>query len=297
MRHDKKKENKNDPVFTVTESVGLLDFLLFNLKNKSRNNIKSILTHREILVDGQIVTKHDHILSPGQKVRVIRSPDRSPNGQNMPEIIYEDKDVIVINKPAGLLSISTDKEKELTAYHIMTDYVRQKDPRARIFIVHRLDRDTSGLLMFARDDKLKLAFQNNWTDLAARRGYIAVVEGIPENQSGRIRSWLRETKTLLVYSGSRPGDGLEAVTNYKVIKESESCAMLEIDLETGRKNQIRVHMKEMGNPVAGDKKYGAKTDPLRRLCLHNAVLELKHPYDDKTMCFNAPAPKAFYSLF
>lgn len=286
-----------DLEFTVTEPIGLLDFLLLRLSNKSRNYVKSLLTHGEVSADGETVTQYDTALREGQKIRVRRSVVREKKQKDVLDILYEDSDLIVVNKPAGLLTIASDQEKESTAYRLLTDYVRQTDPGSRIFVVHRLDRDTSGVVMFAKNERIKRALQNNWADLVSDRGYMAVVEGQLEEKSGRIRSWLKETKTRLMYSSRRAGDGLEAVTDYRVIKETAEYSLLEVHLQTGRKNQIRVHMKDLGHPVAGDKKYGAETDPLKRLGLHAYKLELKHPFSNSVMCFQAQIPKSFPSLF
>ncbi|MDD4699969.1 MAG: RluA family pseudouridine synthase [Oscillospiraceae bacterium] len=283
--------------FIVEESSGLLEFLLLKLTNKSRNNVKSILTHKEVSVDGRTVTKYDYALKAGQTVSIARPVTRGDKQKNVLDIIYEDNDLLVINKPAGLLSIATEKEKALTAYHLMTEYVQLHNQKKRIFIVHRLDRDTSGVLMFAKNERMKLALQDNWANLVSERGYVAAVEGQLKEKSGRIRTWLLETKTLLMYSSSNEGDGQEAITNYQVINETSGFSLLNIQLETGRKNQIRVHMKELGNPVVGDKKYGAKTDVLKRLGLHANKLAFEHPFTHETMCFEAEMPKSFKALF
>lgn len=293
----KKRKRNLTTEFVVTESCGLLDFLLLKLSNRSRNSVKSLLTHREVLVDGKIITQHDYLLKAGQTIRLAPSLNRGQNQKDVLDIIYEDNDLIVINKPADMLSIATDKEKEHTAYHLLTDYVQLSNPKGRVFAVHRLDRDTSGVFMVAKNEKMKLALQNNWADLVSVRGYIAVVEGKLKTKSGRIRSWLKETKTLLMYSSGKAGDGLEAITDYEVINENADYSLLNIQLETGRKNQIRVHMKDIGHPVAGDKKYGAKTDPLKRLGLHAYKLELEHPLSHKKLCFEAETPKKFKALF
>jgi len=289
--------SKPDLEFVVSESCGLLDFLLLKLSNKSRNHVKSLLTHREVLVNGTAITQYDAVLHKGQKIQIKRSIIEGKKQKSVLDILYEDSDIIVINKPAGLLSIASDKEKELTAYHLLTDYVRMKDPRNRIFAVHRLDRDTSGVLMVAKNEKMKLALQDNWAELVSERGYVAVVEGQLKEKCGRIQSWLKETRTFLVYSSSRAGDGLEAITDYQVLNETAEYSLLNINLETGRKNQIRVHMKDIGHNVVGDKKYGAKTDPLKRLGLHAYKLEFKHPFSDKVMCFETQFPQSFTSLF
>lgn len=175
--------------------------------------------------------------------------------------------------------------------------MRLSNPSNRIFAVHRLDRDTSGVLMVAKNEKIKLALQDNWSDLVSRRGYIAIVEGHLNEKSGRIQSWLKETKTLLMYSSDKAGDGQESITNYQVVKENAEYSLLDIHLETGRKNQIRVHMKDLGHNVVGDKKYGATTNPLRRLGLHAYQLEFKHPFSNEVMCFETQIPKSFTALF
>lgn len=222
------------------------------------------------------------------------------NRKNSPDIIYENNEIIVINKPAGLLSIASESEKLRTAYRELTEYVRAGgNPRARVFIVHRLDRDTSGVLLFAKNEKIKRALQENWNKIVINRGYTAVVEGKLKAPEGTIRTFLFETKTRLMYSGrsNGAGDGLEAITKYKVIAEAPAFSLLDIRLLTGRKNQIRVHMLELGNPVTGDKKYGATQNPLGRLGLHAHLLEFTHPITTEIMKFSAPVPREFSKLF
>lgn len=277
----------------VNEPAELLAFLLANLKGKSRNNIKSLLSHGEVTVDGKSIKQFNHLLRPGQTVEILHSVGRGLTRKEAPVILFEDNDLLVVDKPAGLLSIATDKERERTAYNIMTDYVRGRSSKNRLFIVHRIDRDTSGVLLFAKNEQMKNALQDNWNSLVTERAYIAIVEGTPQSKSGRIHTWLRETKTRLMYSGKVGGDGLEAVTNYKVIRTKGNNSTLYINLETGRKNQIRVHMKELGHCIVGDKKYGAKTDPLGRMGLHAVKLALKHPFTTEQLTFEAKPPKGF----
>ncbi|MEM1485482.1 RluA family pseudouridine synthase [Oscillospiraceae bacterium PP1C4] len=294
----KKQSSQNSGIeFVVAEPSGLLDFLLLNLSNRSRNNVKSLLTHREVSVDKVVVTQYDYALREGQKVQISRSINREKSPEDVLNIIYEDHDMIVINKPSGLLSVATDKQEQLTAYHLLMDYVRKNNPKGRVFVVHRLDRDTSGVFMIAKNERIKLALQDNWGKIVSERGYIAIVEGHLKEQSGRIKSWLRETKTHLMYSSSVEGDGQESITNYQVIKQTPNYSMLDIRLETGRKNQIRVHMKDLGHPVVGDKVYGAKSNPLKRLGLHAHKLEFEHPFSHKVMSFEAQLPNNFLSLF
>lgn len=286
-----------DTHLLVTEPSELLPFLLGKLKKQSRNNIKSLLTHKQVLVDGQAVSQHNYPLKVGQTVQLLLSVDRGQKQKTMPEVLFEDEAFLVINKPAGLLSIATDREKKQTAYHLLTDYVRKQDSRGRIFVVHRLDRDTSGVLLFAKTEQMKLALQDNWDSLVSKREYTAIAEGTFQEKQGRIQSWLKETKTHLSYSSPKPGNGQKAITNYTVLKERKDCSLLQIHLETGRKNQIRVHMKELGHPIVGDRKYGANTNPLKRLGLHANRLEFTHPFTKETLCFETDLPTSFQVFF
>jgi 23S rRNA pseudouridine1911/1915/1917 synthase len=213
------------------------------------------------------------------------------------KILYQDSEIIVIDKPAGLLSIASDQEKEITAYRQVRDYVSEADPEERIFIVHRLDRDTSGVMMFARNESIKHVLQDSWKEIVIDRAYVAVVEGGISDKQGTIKSWLKETKTKLMYSSGREGDGLEAVTHYRVLQTNAKYSLLEIRLETGRKNQIRVHLKDMGHSIIGDKKYGSTTNPIGRLGLHAHILAFKHPVSGRVMRFETEVPKKFTSLF
>lgn len=280
----------------VTEPSELMRFLLEKLPDQGRNNIKSLLTHRQVQVDGQVTSQYNHPLQPGQKVLINWSLVRDEGAGQGLNIIYEDAYIIVVDKPAGLLSMASDKEKVLTAYHQLTDHVRLSNPENRIFIVHRLDRDTSGVMMFAKNEEVKYLLQNDWKEIVADRAYAAVVEGRVNNREGTIRSWLKESKTRLMYSSSQAGDGLEAVTHYKVLQASGNYSLLEIRLETGRKNQIRVHMKELGHPIIGDKKYGASGNPLGRLGLHAHILSFRHPVSGELMRFETEVPKKFSRL-
>lgn len=212
------------------------------------------------------------------------------------DIVYEDKDIIVINKKPHLLTISTENEKEKTLFHQVMLYLKKKNKNNKVFIVHRLDKDTSGLIVFAKSENIKRKLQNNWEN--SKRGYIAVVNGILEKDKGTIKSYLMETKTLLVYSTNDSKIGKLAITSYEKIKENNLYTMLKIDIKTGRKNQIRVHLNDIGNSIVGDKKYGSiKRDPLRRLCLHANYLEFLHPATNKRMVFETKTPKTFEDLF
>ena len=210
-------------------------------------------------------------------------------------IIHEDKDIIVINKPAGMLSVSTDRQSDNTAYRLVNDYMRNK--RGRVWIVHRLDRETSGVMLFAKSERVKLILQDNWDSMAIARKYIAVVEGRVKVPERKITSWLKQTKSLVVYSSNKENDGKLAITNYRILQTSKGYTLVELTLETGRKNQIRVHMKDIGHSVAGDKKYSAATNPLNRLALHASQLTVTHPTTKKQMKFEADVPESFMRMF
>jgi 23S rRNA pseudouridine1911/1915/1917 synthase len=287
--------NTKQNQFPVTEPGELMKFLTGKLPALSRNNIKSLLTHRQIQVNGQVVTQYNHPLKAGDQVAVDWSLVRDAGQGPGLKILYEDADLMIIDKPAGLLSIASNQEKLHTAYHQLTDYVRQSDPDAHMFIVHRLDRDTSGVMLFAKNETAKRRLQDAWKEMVTDRAYVALVEG-QVKKAGSIKSWLKETKTGLMYSSSIPADGLEAVTHYRVLQATPEYSLLELRLETGRKNQIRVHMKDMGHSIVGDRKYGAVTNPLGRLGLHAHILAFYHPVTGKLMRFETEIPQKFSRL-
>lgn len=208
------------------------------------------------------------------------------------DIIYEDKEIIVINKPAHLLTVGTEDEKYNTLYYKVSEYVKKKHKSNKIFIVHRLDKDTSGVVLFAKTEEMKKLLQENWNDLTTKREYIAIVEGNVKSNEGRIEEYLKETKTLLTYS-TKDKDGKLAITNYKVLLRDKGVSVLNINIETGRKNQIRVAMQGLGHPIIGDKKYGSKKNLIRRLGLHAITLEITHPKTKKQMEFTASIPHEF----
>lgn len=213
------------------------------------------------------------------------------------DIIYEDKEILVINKPSGILTVSTLKEKERTLFYEASEYVKKSNPKAKVFIVNRLDRDTSGIVLFAKTQSIKYAYQNSWDKLAIKRGYVAIVKGKMDNEKGTIKSYLKETKTLLVYSSNDKTNGKLAITNYSVIKENKKYSMLNIEIKTGRKNQIRVHLNDINHPILGDEKYGNVKSPANRLMLHANLLVLVNPKTNKKMEFESKIPKSFENLF
>ncbi|MGY3766864.1 RluA family pseudouridine synthase [Vagococcus vulneris] len=290
--------NKFRPIeFHVTESGELLDFLRTNLKGHSRNSIKSILTRGQVTVNGKSTTKHNFPLEEGQVVSVQTNhnamKEHSLSGLH---ILYEDNDLIVIEKDAGILSVATNDGFEPTAIWQLNQYVKQDNSNNRVFIVHRLDRDTSGVMLFAKSEKVKRLLQDNWKDAVMERMYTALVEGDVKKEKGTIKSWLTESKTFKVHSGPERPEAKFAVTHYKKIRSNDSYSLLEVNLETGRKNQIRVHMEDIGHPIAGDKKYGASSNPIKRLGLHATTISFTHPISKKQMIFRSKVPKSFLKM-
>jgi len=281
----------------VNEPAELMKFLLVAIPSKSRNEIKSLLAHHQISVDNEVITQYNHPLEIGQEVVVNWTKvliEKQPQGLN---IVFEDPFIIIIEKQAGLLSIATVTEKEQTAYSILSEHVKKRDPKNKIFVLHRLDRDTSGVMMFAKSEKVQQLLQNAWKETVLERSYIAVVEGLVTQEQGTITSWLTESKAFIMYSSRTPNGGQKAVTHYKVLKKNKHYSLLEVKLETGRKNQIRVHMQDIGHSVIGDKKYGAIKHPIGRLGLHARVLAFKHPMTGEEVRYETDIPKEFLNLF
>ncbi len=278
---------------------GLLDYLLSSYPEKSRNTIKSLLKYGKVLVNGKAVTAFNHQLRPGDDIK-IDGGSRTPESDlgKMLKIVYEDHDVIVVEKGSGLLSIGTESEREMTAYSILNKYVKSKGRNNQIFVVHRLDRETSGVMMFVKTKLAKEYFKANWQGAVTEREYYAVVGGGMELDSGTVVSWLKESKSLVMYSiPHEVPDSQKAITHYKVIKKSSEYSLVEVNLETGRKNQIRVHMSDLGHSIIGDRKYGSEIDPIGRIALHARLLEFIHPVSGKKMRFESVVPDEFLRLF
>ena len=272
----------------------LLAFLLAKFPGKGRNKVKAFLTHQQVRVNGRVVTWHAHVLHDGDRITIDRVGGTLERTLGI-QILYEDDSLIVIDKPAGLLSIATEKDRENTAYHVLMDHVRRDNPHTRVFVVHRLDQDTSGVMVFAKNEAAQRTLQDNWKDDMIERAYVAIVEGTVKPTSGSITSWLKESKTLTMYL-TRPGEGMKAVLHYRVLKQNNRFTMLEVHLETGRKNQIRVQMQQLGHSVVGDKRYGSKINPLERLGLHAYVLSFYHPVTREVLRFESEVPASFLRL-
>ena len=302
---------KQDTSFRVEAATELMPFLLSKLGGMTRTSVKQLLSQRRVTVNAGIQTRHDTPLKPGDLVNILQGRGNVELRHPKLRIIYEDDALIVVEKKNGLLTVPYNpKSSEMTVLSILKDYVKKQSRKANVYVVHRLDRETSGVLVFAKSPELQEYMRTYWRQLVSKRTYVALVEGRLEKKEGTITSWLTEDQqTLMVYSSQTDNGGQKAITHYKVVKESAmpsaeqdlatEYSLVELNLETGRTNQIRVHMQSIGHPVVGDRKYGNgnESSPVDRLCLHAKVLEFIHPMTEKKVRFEAAAPKEMLRMF
>lgn len=294
---ERESKAKGNLILKVKEETELMKFLIESLPKKNRNNIKSLLKNKQVLVDGASISQFNHPLVPGQEVMITESrlSDKDMRGI---KVVYEDEYLIAIEKASGILSIATNKEREKTAYNMVKNYVKTRNPLEKLFIVHRLDRDTSGVMIFAKAEEIQQILQTNWQDIVLERTYVAVVEGKVEKDSDTIISYLKENSAFVTFSSEKEIEGSKkAITHYTVLRRSKGFSLVEAKIETGRKNQIRVHMQSLGHSVVGDKKYGATTNPLGRLGLHAKSIIFKHPKTGKVLSFQTSIPMKFSGMF
>jgi 23S rRNA pseudouridine1911/1915/1917 synthase len=267
---------------------------------KSRTSVKSLFAHKQIFVDGKNISQYNFQVKKNQIITINSTGtafDKIENKLNNLKIVFEDSNIIVVEKPSGMLSVSTENGNEITAYNILRNYVKMHSPHNKIFIVHRLDKNTSGLMLFAKNEQAKQILQSNWNNSVIQRKYIAVVCGRLKNEKGTIISYLKENAAMQMYAGKSTKDAQRAVLSYQVLKSNNNFSLIEVELETGRKNQIRVQMQETGHSIAGDKKYGGKSSPIGRLALHAKTLEFVHPVTHEKMRFSTKIPKKFMIVF
>lgn len=284
--------------FKVKEESELLDFLLAKMGGMSRNAAKSLLAHRQVMVNDKITTQFNLPLKANDNIVISNSRGNVELTHPKLKIIFEDQYLIVVEKKEGLLTVSTGKGDETTAFSILKNYVKKSSPQNRIFVVHRIDRETSGIIVFAKTREIQLAMQERWHEVVTRRVYVTLVEGKVEKESDTIITWLTENeKSLKIHSSNVDNGGQQAITHYRCIKSNEKLSLLEVELETGRKNQIRVHMQGIGHPITGDKKYGSFSTPIGRMGLHARVLAFIHPMSLEEVKFETPVPRAFLTVF
>jgi 23S rRNA pseudouridine1911/1915/1917 synthase len=288
--------NKNDTILKADQNTELMPFLILKFPGKNRDNIKSLLRNKQVWINNKAVSQFNYKLVKDQEViiRWARESDLPPD--KYLNIVFEDDYLIVIEKKPGLLSVS-DGQEHITAHAILSEWVKKANESARVYIVHRLDQYTSGLLMFTKTEEVQNIFRENWKSYINERIYTAVVEGEVRRNQGTISSYLSENKALVMISGKDPSKGKLAITKYQVLEKNQRYSLMQLQLDTGRKNQIRVHMQDIGHSVAGDRKYGARTNPVGRLCLHATILALKHPVTGENLKFESKIPTEFLRLF
>ena len=282
--------------YTVNSESLLLDWLMANLQGMSRNKVKDTLHGRGVKVNGKIVTQFDYPLTPGMKISVSKSKKNDTFKSRYVNLVYEDPYLVVIEKKPGILSMAAG-HKSLNVKSVLDDYFHRTKQRCTAHVVHRLDRDTSGLMVYAKDMQTEQILEHEWHNIVYDRRYVAVVSGEMEDDEGTIANWLKDNKAYVTYSSPVDNGGKYAVTHFHVLNRTTEHSLVEYKLETGRKNQIRVHSADMGHPVCGDVKYGNGDDPIHRLCLHAYMLHFYHPVTRKRMEFETPIPSQFKMLF
>ena len=289
QRKDEKRRGQRS---IVKNETTLLPYLIELLSNQSKNSVKSILKNGKVFLNGKSVTHFDTPLSAGDEIFISHEKGKAEFNHPQLKIVWEDEELIVVDKKDGLLSVSDSPTQERTAYFLLTEYVKKIDARNKIFILHRLDKGTSGLMMFAKNRNIQEYLRANWHESITQRSYVALIEGTPERKEDTIVTYLAENSRMKVYC-TNPEQGKEAVSHYRVVKSNDRYSLIEVDLETGRKNQIRAQMEYIGHPVAGDPKYSAQTDPAKRLMLHARRLFFIHPATGQELRFETPIPKQF----
>lgn len=288
-----KRNSRPDQIYQVKITMPLLQYLMQQLNGRSRTTVKSYLSHRQISVNGKTETAFDLMLHPGDTVTLKAVGEHRLNPNNKIRIVYEDAHLIIVDKKNGVDTISKDSGEQ-TAFSIVSGHLRHYRQNNRLFVVHRLDRDASGLIIFARSEEMQDILQRNWNDSFISRTYVAVIEGKINPENGNITSWLTENaKSLKMETSSQNNNGVKATTYYRMLKDNGLYSLVELDMKTCHKHQARVQLSSIGHPIAGDKKYGARTNPLGRLCLHARALSFVHPATGERISFDTGIPSVF----
>lgn len=290
-----KESDCREFVYDATHPQGVLDFLL-SVAGESRSKVKATLQGRGIRVNGKVTTQFDLPLNPGDRISVSKHKRGCELKSRYVKIVYEDRWLVVVEKNVGILSMAAG-HSSLNVKSVLDDYFLKSRQKCRAHVVHRLDRDTSGLMIYAKDIETEQILEHNWHQIVYDRRYVAVVSGEMERDEGTIANWLKDSKAYVTYSSPTDNGGKYAITHYRVLNRTIEHSLVEYRLETGRKNQIRVHSADMGHPVCGDTKYGNGDAPLHRLCLHAYLLCFTHPITGERMEFATPVPTSFRSLF
>lgn len=296
MKPTKYPHTEHYHTFSVQTESKLLEWLMQNLQSSSRSRIKATLKGRGILINGKTCTQHDRTLHPGDLIQVSKSKKTGELKSKYLRIVYEDRYIVVVEKSIGILSMAAG-HKSLNVKSLLDQYFRENRQNCTAHVVHRLDRDTSGLMLYAKNKQTAMAFEADWHNIVYDRRYVAVLSGVVEQTEGTIANWLKDNNAYFTYSSPEDNGGKYAVSHYQVLERSAYHSLVMFRLETGRKNQIRVHSADMGHPVCGDIKYGNGDDPCNRLCLHAFVLCFRHPITNENFEFETEIPKKFLKLF
>ena len=282
--------------FVVDRAGTLLEWLLENVKGLSRSKIKQTLQGRGIRVGSKVVTQFDYPVSVGTKIALSKTKRNNDIFKSRyVKIVYEDRHLVVVEKNIGILSMAAG-HSSLNVKAVLDDYFKKSRQKCMAHVVHRLDRETSGLMLYAKDKETELLLERDWHHIVFDRRYVAVVSGEMEQREGTIANWLKDNKAYITYSSPVDNGGKYAVTHFHVLNRNDNYSLVEYKLETGRKNQIRVHSADMGHPVCGDTKYGNGDDPIGRLCLHAYALCFYHPITHVPMTFETPIPASFHKI-
>lgn len=290
-----KTQGGDNMIIIAKENASLLEYLIKSV-NESRSKLKATLQGRGIAVNGRMVTQFDYQLKTGDKITISRHKKQNQFKSRYVKIVYEDRWLVVVEKNIGILSMAAG-HSSLNVKSVLDDYFLKSRQKCRAHVVHRLDRDTSGLMVYAKDIETEQILEHNWHQIVYDRRYVAVASGEIELDNGTIANWLKDNKAYITYSSPTDNGGKYAITHYHVLNRTTEHTLVEYKLETGRKNQIRVHSADMGHPICGDVKYGNGDDPLHRLCLHAYMLCFTHPITGEPMEFSTPIPTIFRSLF
>lgn len=289
MRRNSKPQTTS---FKVKQESTMLDFIMTALDGISRNKAKAILTGSGVTVNERLVKQHDYRLKVGDQVEISKQKNRNSFSSKFVKLVYEDAYIIVIEKNVGILSMASNS-LAFSVKSELDNYLRKSHQGCTAHVVHRLDRETSGLLVYAKTIEAEQILEHNWHEIVTDRRYVALVSGVPEKKNGSIESWLKDNKAYITYSSPTDNGGKYALTHYKVLKSDGKHSLVELKLETGRKNQIRVHLQDIGTPVCGDLKYGNGDNPIGRLGLHAFRLNFYHPITGKELTFETELPKKF----
>lgn len=280
--------------FMVKENCELMIFLMTKMSGISRTKVKNMLSNGLVWVDDEVISQYNFMLQPGMQVRIGKKEEKRKFTSKWMRIVFEDKYIVVVEKREGIVTNSpTD---EVSIQRVLNNYFEFTRQRCRAHTVHRLDKHTSGLLIFAKDKKISFMFEKNWKDIISDRRYVAVVEGFMEKEYGTVESYLKDNRMFVSYSSDTDDGGKHAITHYKTLKRKPDFSLVELRLETGRKNQIRVHMHDLKHPIVGDEKYGSASDPIKRVALHAYKLSFTHPMTNEELSFETPIPTNFMQL-